>query len=105
MVTVTDRAASELKTLLAKEEKTDYLIRIYFAGAGCSGPQFAPALDMKKNEDDITASSNGINLVFSKDIEQELKDYQLDYIETPYGAGFTVRNPNAVCGPGCSGCH
>ena len=105
MVTVTDRAATELKSLLAKEEKTDYMIRIYFAGAGCAGPQFAPALDMKKNEDDITANSNGINLVFSKDIEQELKDYQLDYIETPYGAGFTVRNPNAVCGPGCSGCH
>jgi iron-sulfur cluster assembly accessory protein len=105
LVTVTDRAASELKTLLAKEEKTDYLIRIYFAGAGCSGPQFAPALDMKKNEDDITSSSNGINLVFSKDIELELKDYQLDYVETPYGAGFTVKNPNAVCGPGCSGCH
>ena len=43
--------------------------------------------------------------MYSKDIEQELKDYQLDYIETPYGAGFTVKNPNAVCGPGCSGCH
>jgi iron-sulfur cluster insertion protein len=105
LVTVTDRAASELKTLLAKEEKTDCMIRIYFAGAGCSGPQFAPALDMVKNEDDITANSNGINLVYSKDIADELKDYQLDYIETPYGAGFTVRNPNAVCGPGCSGCH
>ncbi len=105
MVTVTERAASELKTLLAKEQKTDYMIRIYFAGAGCSGPQFAPALDMNKNEDDITMSSNGINLVFSKDLEPELKEYQLDFIETPYGAGFTVRNPNAACGPGCSGCH
>jgi iron-sulfur cluster insertion protein len=105
LVTVTDRAATELKNLLAKEQKTDYMIRIYFAGAGCSGPQFAPALDMNKTEEDITANSNGINLVYSKDLEQELKDYQLDYIETPYGAGFTVRNPNAVCGPGCSGCH
>jgi len=105
LVTVTDRAATELKTLLAKEEKTDCMIRIYLAGAGCSGPQFAPALDMNKTEEDITANSNGINLVYNKDLEQELKDYELDYIETPYGVGFAIRNPNAVCGSGCSGCH
>lgn len=104
-MTVTDRAASELKTLLANENKADSMIRIYFAGAGCSGPQYAPALDMNKNEDDVTSTSNGINLVFSKDLETELKEYQLDFVETPYGSGFIVKNPNAVCGPGCSGCH
>lgn len=105
MVTVTDKAASELKTLLANENKNESMIRIYLAGAGCSGPQYAPALDMNKNENDVTANSNGINLVYGKDLEEELKDYQLDYIETPYGSGFIVKNPNAVCGPGCSGCH
>jgi iron-sulfur cluster insertion protein len=105
LVAVTDRAAAELKTLLAKEEKNDHMIRIYFAGAGCSGPQYAPALDMNKTEEDVTASSNGINLVYSKELAEELKEYQLDYIETSYGSGFIVKNPNAVCGPGCSGCH
>lgn len=104
-MTVTEKAAAELKTLLANEQKTDHMIRIYFAGAGCSGPQYAPALDMNKNEEDLTVNSNGINLVYSKDLEEELKDYQLDYIETPYGSGFIVRNPKAVCGPGCSGCQ
>ena len=105
MVTVTDKAATELKTLLANENKADHMIRIYLAGAGCSGPQYAPALDLNKGEDDVTSSSNGINLVYSKDLVDELKEYQLDYIETDYGSGFIVRNPNAVCGPGCSGCH
>lgn len=105
MVTVTEKAAAELKTLLASENKTDSMIRIYFAGAGCSGPQFAPALDMNKTEDDITAVSNGINIVYSKDLEEELKEYQLDYVETPYGSGFIVKNPNATCSSGCSGCH
>ena len=104
-MTVTDKAATELKTLLANENKADHMIRIYFAGAGCSGPQYAPALDMNKTEDDVTANSNGINLVYSKDLAEELKEYQLDFIETPYGSGFIVKNPNQTCGSGCSGCH
>lgn len=105
MVTVTEKASEQLKTLLASENKADHMIRIYLAGYGCSGPQYAPALDMEKREDDVEETSNGINLVYSKELEAELKEYQLDFVETPFGSGFIVKNPNAVCGSGCSGCH
>jgi iron-sulfur cluster insertion protein len=102
---VTDKAAEELKTLLDKEQKKDSLIRIYFAGYGCSGPQYAPALDMEKKEDDLVTNSNGINLVYEKNLEDDLKEFQLDYVKTQYGEGFIVKNPNATCGPDCGGCH
>ena len=105
MVTVTEKAAEQLKTLLEKEQKKDHLIRIYFAGNACSGPQYAPALDMEKKDDDVVVNSNGIDVVYQKDLEADLKEFQLDWIETPYGTGFIVRNPNATCGPDCSGCH
>lgn len=105
MVKVTEKAAEQLKTLLQNEQKDNALIRIYFAGMGCSGPQYAPALDMEKKEDDVTLVSNGINLVFTKELEGDLKDFELDYVDTPFGSGFIVKNPNASCGPGCSGCH
>ncbi len=102
---VTDKAAEQLKAILEKEQKKDSLIRIYFAGYGCSGPQYAPALDMEKKEEDVVSNLNGINVVYEKSLEEELKDYELDYIKTPYGEGFIVRNPNATCGPSCGGCH
>jgi iron-sulfur cluster insertion protein len=102
---VTDKAAEQLKSLLEKEQKKDSLIRIYFAGYSCSGAQYAPALDMEKKEDDLVTSSNGINIVYEKNLDEDLKEFQLDYITTPYGEGFIVRNPNATCGPDCSGCH
>ncbi|MCD1294785.1 iron-sulfur cluster assembly accessory protein [Methanocella sp. CWC-04] len=105
MVTVTPKAAEQIKGLLESQGKMEGMIRIYLAGYGCSGPQYAPALDMEKKEDDVAINSNGINLVYSKDLDDDLKEYELDYIETPYGNGFIVRNPNAVCGEGCSGCH
>ena len=37
-----------------------------------------------------------------------LKGVAIDYVETPEGSGFTIKNPNAVeqteggCGSGCS---
>jgi iron-sulfur cluster insertion protein len=104
-VKVTDKAAEQLKTLLDKEQKNDSLIRIYFAGYSCSGPQYAPALDMEKKEEDVVTNMNGINVVYDKNLENDLKDFELDYIKTPYGEGFIVRNPNATCGSDCSGCH
>jgi iron-sulfur cluster insertion protein len=105
LVKVTEKAAEQLKELLKNESKDNALIRIYFAGMGCSGPQYAPALDMEKKEDDVQLVSNGINLVYTKELEGDLAEYELDYIDSPFGAGFIVRNPNASCGPGCSGCH
>jgi len=104
-VKVTDKAAEQLKALLDKEQKKGSLIRIYFAGNSCSGPQYAPALDMEKKEEDVVSNMNGINVVYDKNMENDLKDFELDYIQTPYGEGFIVRNPNAACGPDCSGCH
>lgn len=102
---VTDKAAEQLKTLLDKEQKKDSLIRIYFAGYSCSGPQYAPALDMEKKEEDVVTNMNGINVVFDKNLEKDLEPFELDYIQTPYGEGFIVRNPTATCGSDCSGCH
>ena len=102
---VTDKAAEQLKSLLDKEQKKDSLIRIYFAGYSCSGPQYAPALDMEKKEEDVVSNMNGINVVFEKNLEKDLEPFELDYIKTAYGEGFIVRNPNATCGPDCSGCH
>ncbi len=102
---VTDKAAEQLKTLLDKEQKKDSLIRIYFAGYSCSGAQYAPALDMEKKEEDVVNILNGINVVYDKNLEDDLKDFELDYITTPHGEGFIVKNPNASCGSDCSGCH
>jgi iron-sulfur cluster assembly accessory protein len=104
VVTVTQKAAEQLKPILVNDNANS-LIRIYLAGYGCSGPQYAPALDKEKKEDDISITSNGVNIVYSKEFEDELKYYELDYVETPYGSGFIVKNPNATCGSSCSGCH
>ncbi|WP_456473917.1 HesB/IscA family protein [Candidatus Pyrohabitans sp.] len=107
MVKITERAVEELKKILKEEGKEDYGIKLYIAGAGCSGPSYGMGLAKEAEEGEKEIESNGIRLFLSEAVEAHLEDAEIDYIETPYGAGFAVHNPNAesACGSGCSSCH
>ena len=107
MVEITETAAIELKSLLESEEKQDHSLRIFIAGMGCSGIQYGLALDNESKDDDVTISSNDVNIIMSKDVSEALNDAKVDYIDTAHGKGFVIDNPNAVsaCGSGCSSCQ
>ncbi|MGP8337339.1 MAG: HesB/IscA family protein [Methanosarcinaceae archaeon] len=107
MVEITETAAYELKSLLESEEKQDYSLRIFIAGMGCSGIQYGLTLDNESKEDDVKVSSNDVNIVMGKDVSDALIEAKVDYINTEYGKGFIIDNPNAVsaCDSGCSSCH
>ena len=105
MIEVTEKAATELKTLLEEEGKPDLALRIFVAGIACSGVQYGLALDEEVKDDDVTMESNGIKLVMAKDIERSFTEGSIDFIEDENGKGFLIRNPNAggcgSCGGGC----
>ncbi len=108
MVLVTDRAAEELKKILKSENKEEYGIKLYISGIGCHGPSYGMALAEKAEEDEKVITSNGIKLFLTEQIEAYLEGFELDFVETEYGAGFTIYNPNEVhssCDSGCSSCH
>jgi iron-sulfur cluster assembly accessory protein len=107
MVTITDRAAAEIKNILKKENKPGYGIRIFIAGASCSGPQYGMMLEEKPGEGDKIIESNGVKIIIDKKLELYLDGSEIDYVETPYGSGFSITNSNvgASCGSGCSSCH
>lgn len=107
MVTITETAAVELKSLLESEEKQDHSLRIFIAGMGCSGIQYGLSLDNESKEDDITVTDNDVSIVMSKDVSDALNDAKVDYIDTAHGKGFVIDNPSAAsaCGSGCSSCQ
>ncbi|MGP8320065.1 MAG: HesB/IscA family protein [Methanosarcinaceae archaeon] len=107
MVEITETAAGELKSLLESEEKQDHSLRIFIAGMGCSGIQYGLTLDNESKEDDVKVSSNDVSIVMSMDVSEALIEAKVDYIDTAYGKGFVIDNPNAAsaCGSGCSGCN
>ena len=106
MIEVTEKAASELKTLLEQEEKPELALRIFVAGVACSGVQYGLAFDDEVKEDDVTMESNGIKLVMNKDIEISFSEGSIDFVEDENGKGFLIRNPTAGgCGTCGGGCH
>jgi iron-sulfur cluster assembly protein len=101
-VTLTARAAQELKSLLQEQEKPNAALRVWVAGGGCSGLQYGMALDDAEPEE-------GDNVLQDQDIKIFVDELSLrymagavvDYVDDQFGGGFKIENPNAVKSCGC----
>jgi iron-sulfur cluster assembly protein len=98
-VTITDTAAEKIRDLVAANEG-DQVLRIAVKGGGCSGFQYALALDAAK-EDDNVFEHNGVAVAVDKVSMQFVFGSEVDYVDGLQGAGFTVNNPNVVAACGC----
>jgi iron-sulfur cluster assembly accessory protein len=100
-VTVSDTAAEKIRGLTAtNEEAGEQALRVAVKGGGCSGFQYALALD-KPKDDDHVFEDNGVSVVVDKVSMQFVFGSQVDFVDGLQGAGFTVNNPNVVAACGC----
>jgi iron-sulfur cluster assembly protein len=99
-IKITDVAAEQLKQLLAGQQDSEQALRIAVKGGGCSGFQYALALD-KRKDGDMVFEHNGVSVVVDKTSMQFVFGSEVDYVEGLQGAGFAVNNPNVVAACGC----
>jgi iron-sulfur cluster assembly protein len=99
-IRITDVAAGKLKEMLGAQEEPDQVLRVAVRGGGCSGFQYALALD-KRKDDDHVFEHNGVAVVVDKVSMQFVLGSEVDYVEGLQGAGFAVNNPNVVAACGC----
>ncbi len=104
MIEITDAAAAELRQILEKEKKSDHGLRIFAAGMSCSGTQYGLMLEESPKAEDTVLENKGIKIIFNKDIQDEVDELRIDFIDNDYGKGFIINNPNIQCGSGCSSC-
>jgi len=101
MVTLTDIAAEKVRSFLTQQEEADTAgLRVGVRGGGCSGFQYALALDEKRDGDQIF-EDHGIRLIVDGESLQYVDGSVVDYTESLMGAGFEVKNPNVVAACGC----
>lgn len=119
-ITLTERAAHEIKALLQEQGIPNASLRVWVAGGGCSGLQYQMAIDdAEPEEDDLIFESHGVRIYVDNLSIQYMDGSSIDYVEDMLGGGFKIDNPNAVttcgCGssfqaegvegaPGCCGC-
>ena len=101
-LTVTDKAAEKIKSLIEQEKKQ--ALRISVKPGGCSGFEYGMELDDKSTDNDIVIEQKGVKIFVDKTSMQKLNGVDVDYIESLQGAGFKISNPQAksTCGCGSS---
>jgi iron-sulfur cluster assembly accessory protein len=101
VVTVTESAASEIKSMLAREEDSaGKSLRVYVEGGGCSGMQYGMVFD-EKRADDITNDFHGVSVLVDPFSANYLRGSVVDFSDALTGGGFKIINPLAKQSCGC----
>ena len=101
MVTLTDIAAEKVRDFMtAQNTEGEIGLRVGVRGGGCSGSQYALALD-EKRDDDHVFEAGGIRVLVDPASLQYVDGSTVDYTENFMGSGFDVSNPNVVASCGC----
>ena len=99
-VTLTEPAATKVRTLLEQEGRDDLRLRIAVQPGGCSGLQYQLFFDERVLDGDIELNLHGVPLVVDRMSAPYLGGATIDFTDTIEQQGFTIDNPNA--GGGCA---
>ena len=101
MVQLTDIAAEKVRDFInGQAAQGEVGLRVGVRGGGCSGFQYALALD-EKRDDDLVFDNSGIHVLVDPASLQYVDGSTVDYTESFQGSGFEVSNPNVVASCGC----
>lgn len=100
MITLTDSAVLQIRTLKDEKAKSGQLLRIFVEAGGCSGFEYGMSFDNKK-EDDLLLESNGVSFLMDATSFEYLDGSEVHFDDGLNGKGFDIRNPNASSTCGC----
>lgn len=103
MISVTPLAAEKFRELVRDEKKEPEktALRVFVQGGGCSGFQYGLMLNEEDRPGDLQSESNGIRVVVDPISITYVKDAEVDFVESPTGGGFSIKNPQATSTCGC----
>jgi iron-sulfur cluster assembly protein len=102
MITLSERAVTELKDLMSTQAKQSAALRVWVAGGGCSGLSYGMALDDGDPEEgDQLFEQDGIKVVVDGLSLNYMDGSSVDFVDDTLGGGFKIENPNATSSCGC----
>ena len=100
-VTLSDVAASKVKSLLDQEGRDDLALRIAVQPGGCSGLRYQLFFDERALDGDQTFEFGGVNVVVDRMSLPYLGGATIDFVDTIEKQGFTIDNPMATGSCAC----
>lgn len=101
MITVTESAATKVKSLIEAEGDDALALRVAVRPGGCSGYSYEMFFDSDIASDDIASEVGGVKVVVDAASADLLKGAVLDFKDGLQGAGFAIENPTASRSCGC----
>ncbi|MBC8097170.1 MAG: iron-sulfur cluster insertion protein ErpA [Akkermansiaceae bacterium] len=100
VITLTESAAAEVKSMLNLPENTNKTMRVYVEQGGCSGMQYSMLFD-EQRADDFQVEMFGVVVLVDPFSAKYLQGTQVDFSDALTGGGFKILNPNAKQSCGC----
>lgn len=98
-VSLTDRAAERVQTLLAKQPGLG--LRVSLRKVGCAGMAYTFDIAQKLGTSDQVFEHNGAKLIVDTDTLALLSGATLDYVREGLKEAFKFSNPNEKSACGC----
>jgi len=104
IMTLTDRAATRVRTLLSQNDGVTLGLRIGITNTGCNGLSYTMDYASDQKPDDAVVSADDITLLIDHDAVQFVAGTEMDWLEKGLESRFTFENPNEKgrCGCGSS---
>jgi iron-sulfur cluster assembly accessory protein len=94
-ITLSDGAASKVRSLLEQEGRDDLRLRIAVQPGGCSGLRYQLFFDERDLDGDQVTDFDGVELVVDRMSVPYLNGATIDFADTIDKQGFTIDTPNA----------
>jgi iron-sulfur cluster assembly protein len=102
MVHITDRAAAQIRKMLAKRERGETGLRLGVKAGGCSGFEYTFGWETAQRPGDaVFEGPNGGNVFVDPRSLRLLDGIELDYDTSLLSKGFLISNPHAKATCGC----
>jgi iron-sulfur cluster assembly accessory protein len=101
MLTLTDSAQRAVHRFLSGSDTPAGGLRISVTGGGCSGMQYAMALEAAADADDVVLEVGGVKVFVDAASVPLLRGVTVDFVDGMDGSGFKFQNPNATASCGC----
>ncbi|MEQ8371430.1 MAG: iron-sulfur cluster assembly accessory protein [Alphaproteobacteria bacterium] len=102
MITLTERAAERVRTLMARAGDNMVGLRLGVTSKGCSGMSYKMEYVSEAQPHDEVVEDRGVKILIDPLATMFILGTEIDYVEDTLQSGFVFNNPNArnLCGCG-----
>lgn len=102
MIQITQSARDAMASAIEGAGQPVAGLRVMVHSGGCSGLQYAMALELSREDDDaVVEAEGGVTVLIDPESQNYLAGTTIDFVAGLEGSGFVFDNPNASAGCGC----